>query len=70
VTVGVEADLTWVAESQALTVSLTVGIVLGTTVDDEVGSFVDERSTPRIGTGGGGVPEGIAEVDGSELIGI
>jgi len=68
--VGIEDCHGWVADGQRLTTSLTVGVVIGTTVDGEVGGLVDKRSSPGIGTSVVGVPEGTAEVDLSELVGI
>jgi len=68
--VGVEDGRVWVAHGQVPAASLTVSVVPGTTVGVEVGSLMDERSALGIGTVGGGSPEGTAEVDGSESIGI
>ena len=68
--VGVEDGRSWVLDGQVLAVRLAVSVVPGATVGVEVGSLVDERSALGIGTGGGGLPEGTAKVDGSELIGI
>ena len=68
--VGVEDSRSRVALSQGLAVILTVSVVFGTTIDSEVGSLVDKCPGLGIGTGGRGVPEGTAQVDGSEIIGI
>jgi len=70
VAVGVEDGRIWVADGQGLAVVLTVSVVFGTTVDGEVRSLVDKRPGLGIGTGFRSVPEGTAEVDASEIIGI
>ena len=70
VTISVEDGPVWVAVRQVLTFGTAVSVVLGSTVDDEVRGFVDERSSLGIGTGGGGLPEGAAEVDLPKLVGI
>lgn len=70
VTIGVEDGPTWVTFRQALTICTTVCIVLGATVEGEVGRLMDKRSSLGIGTGVGGLPEGAAEVDLSEFFGI
>ena len=70
VTIGVEDDLVWVTVRQILTILVTVGVVLGPTVDGEVGRFVDKRSRLGIGTVGGGVPKCAAEVNRSILVRI
>ena len=69
-TIGVEDGLNWVAVRQVLTTGMTVGVVLCATVDSKVGRLVDERSSLGIGTSGGGLPEGTAEVDLPEIFGI
>ena len=68
--VGVADRLVYVIDSQLLTISLTILVVLGAAVHLEVGSFMDKRSGLGIGTGIGGAPEAIAEVDRSESGGI
>ena len=68
--VGIEDGLRWIADGQLLSISLTVNVVLGTTVDGEVGTLVDKRSALGIGTGSGSVPVGTAEVDRSVTVGI
>lgn len=68
--VGVEDGLGWVGPSQVLGRTLTINVVTGATIDGEVGRLVNERSRPRVGTSVGGIPEGSAEVDQSELVGI
>ena len=68
--VGVEDGQSRVIDGQVFAGSLAVSVVLGTAVNGEVGSLVDKRPSLGIGAGGGGVPEGTAEVDGSELVGI
>ena len=69
-TISVVDGLIWVGLSQLLTNNLTVNVVFGATVVDEVGSLVDERSALGIGTAGGGAPEGTTKVDDSKFIGI
>ena len=69
-TVGVVDRLGYVTDSQVLTRSLTILVVLGATIDVEVGRFMYKRSGLGIGTGVGGAPEGAAEVDLSESVGI
>ena len=68
--VGIENSLRWVADCQVLGLGLTVNVVAGSTVDGEVGSLVNQRSGPRIGTNVVCVPETTTEVDNSEFIGI
>ena len=68
--VGVEDGLARVANSQALGSGLAVNVVVGTTVDGEVGRLVDQSSGPGISTGVGGAPEGTAKVDRSEFVGV
>ena len=70
VTVGVGDGLRRVADSQVLARSLTVNMIVGATVDGEVGGLVDKRSSLGIGTDGGGVPETTAQIDRSERVGI
>jgi len=70
VTVGVVDGLSYITDSQVLTVSLTVLVVLVATVDVEVRGFMDKSPGLGIGTGVGGAPEGTTEVDLSELVGI
>ena len=67
--VGVEDGLIRVADSQVLGTGLTIHVVVGATVDGEVGRLVDQRSGLGIGAGIGGTPEGTAEVDPSEFVG-
>ena len=67
--VGVEDGLIWVADSQVLGTGLTVNVVVGTTVDGEVGRLVDQCSGLGVGTGVWGAPEGTAEVNPSEFVG-
>jgi len=45
-------------------------MVAGATVEGEVGSLVNQRSGPGIGTDVACVPEGTAEVDNSKIVGI
>lgn len=68
--VGVEDGLRWAGFGQVLRGGLAVNVVLSATVDGEVRSLVDERSGPGVSTGVGGTPEGTAEVDGPECVGI
>jgi len=70
VIIGVHDGLSWVRPSQILGFGLTVNVVLGATVDGEVGGLVDERPSLGVGTGGWGLPEGRTEPDLSELVGI
>ena len=48
----------------------TRSVVLGTTVDGEVGTLMDKRSALGICTSSGSVPVGTAEVDRSVTVGI
>ena len=68
--VSVVDSLRWIADGQALAGRLTISMIAGTTVGGEVGGLVDERSGLGIGTSVRGVPEGTAQVDLSELVGI
>ena len=68
--VGIEDGLRWIADGQLLSISLTVSVVLGTTVDGEGRTRVDKRSGLGIGTGGGSIPVGRADVDRSVSVGI
>ena len=68
-TVGVVDRHRRVTDSQALAGSLTISVIIGTTVDGEVGSLVDKRSGLGIGTGVGGIPKGTTEIDPSESVG-
>ena len=68
--VGIEDGLSRVTDGQVLAVGLTVSVILGTAIDGEVGSLMDNRPGPGIRTGVGGVPEAVAEVDGPECIGV
>ena len=70
VIVGVEDGLSLIAEGQILGFTLAVNVVMSSAVDGEVGRLVDKRSGLGIGTDGGGLPEGTAEVDLSKLRGI
>jgi len=65
VAVGVVDGKSWFVVGQLLTFSLTGSIVLSTSGAGELGSRMDKRPGLGIGTGGGDVPEGTAEVDGS-----
>jgi len=49
---------------------MTVNVVAGSTVEGEVGSLMNQRSSPGIGTNVACVPEATAEVDNSEIVGI
>ena len=69
-TVGIEDGLAWIVDGQLLRCILTGSVVLGPTVLGEAGRLVDKRSGLRVGTVEGSVPEGTAEVDLSELVGI
>jgi len=69
VTVGVEDGLSWLGVRQVLASLLAVSVVLGTTVGGEMGGLVDKRPGLGIGTSGGCVPEGTAEVNRSKLVG-
>ena len=70
VIIGVRAGRSRVGTSQILGRARTVDVVLGTTVDGEMGGLVDERSSIGVVTGGWGGPEGTAEVDHPVLVGI
>ena len=65
VVVGVVDGRSWVVASQVLTITLAESIVVGTTVDGKVGNQMDKRPGLGIRTGGGSIPEGTAQVDGS-----
>lgn len=69
-TVGIGDGQIRIDPSQLLTSSLTVDVVFSATIIGEVGSLMDKRSTLGIGPGSSGAPEGTAEVDGSEFVGI
>lgn len=60
----------WIVDGQVPGVNPAVNVIIGATVDEEVGRFVDERSGFGIGTCVRGTPEHTAEVDHSELVGI
>ena len=68
--VGVEDGLGWVGYGQFHRIILAVNIVISVTVDGEMGRLVDKCSSLGIGTGDGSPPEGTAEIDRSELVGI
>ena len=68
--VGVEDGLGWGGYGHIHRIIVAVSVVIGATVDGEMGRLVDKRSSLGIGTGGWGPPEGTAEVDRSELVGI
>jgi len=68
--VGVVDGPERVADSQVLAGSLTISPIIGATVDGEVGGLVNESSSLGVGTKVWSVPEGTAEVDLSELVGI
>ena len=68
--IGVHDGLGWVSLSQILGSNWTVDVVLGAAVDGEVGGLVDERSGIGVVTGDRGGPEGTAEVDLPEYVGI
>jgi len=70
VIIGIHDGLTWVGPSQILRRTWTVDVVLGATVGGEVGGLMDERSSIGVVTGGWGGPEGTAEVDLPELVGV
>jgi len=70
VTVGVVDGLSYVTDSQVLTCGLAILVVLVTTVYIEVGRLVDKRSGLGIGTCVWSAPEGTAQVDPSEMVGI
>ena len=70
VIIGIHNGLTWVGPSQILRRTWTVDVVLGATVGGEVGGLMDERSSIGVITGGWGGPEGAAEVDLPELVGV
>ena len=72
VVIGAHDGQAWVSQSQTFCITLTVdaGVVIGATVDNEVGRLVDECSSLGVGTGGWGPPEATAEVDPPELVGI
>lgn len=69
VVVGVEDGLIRAADSRILSTGLTVDVVVGSTIDGEVGRLVDQRSSLGIGAGVGGAPESAAEVNPSEFFG-
>jgi len=64
--VGVGDGLRRFVDSQGPAARLTVNIILGATVDGEVGGLVDKCSGLGIGTDGGGGPESTAQIDLSE----
>ena len=70
VTVGVVDGLGRVANSQTLTGGLTISPVIGTTVNSEVGGLMNKSSGLGVGTNVWSVPEGTAQVNLSELVGI
>lgn len=67
---GVHDGPSWVGPGQILGISYTIDVILGATVDSEVGRLVNERSSLGVITGGSESPEGRAEVDPSELAGV
>ena len=69
-TVGVVDGPIRVVIGQGLAGSLTVSPIIGTTVDGEVGGLVDKSSSLGVSANVGSVPEGTAQVDLSELVGI
>jgi len=69
VTVSVEDGLSYVVDCQALGFTLTVRVVFGAAVGPEMGRLVNERSSPGICPGIGGVLESRAEVNFSEISG-
>lgn len=68
--IGVGDGLGRVVLSQLHTIFLSVSVVLGPTVNSEVGRLVDKRPGLGIGTGERGLPEGTTEVNRSEIFGI
>ena len=64
--VSVHDSLAGVALGQALGAGLAVDVVLSASVVGEVCALVDKSSTLGVGTGGGSIPEGTAEVDMTE----
>ena len=68
--VGVVDGLRRVVCGQLFGVILTVNVVEGGTVVGEVGRLMDERSGPGVGTSVRDVPEGTAEADNSEFVGV
>ena len=70
VVIGVHDGPSWVTISQIHGTRPTVDVVLGATVDGEVGRLMDERSRLGVTTSAPGVPEGTTEVDLSKLVGI
>jgi len=69
-TVSVGGGLIRIKLSQLLASSPTVDVVFGVAVVGEMGSLMDKCSALAVSAGGGRTPEGIAEVNDSELIGI
>ena len=57
-------------DSQGLAGRLTIGPIIGTAVDGEVGGLVNESSGLGVGAEVRSVPEGTAQVDLAELVGI
>jgi len=70
VIVGAEDGPGWISVGQFLRDSLAVSVVPGATVDGKMGRLVDKRSSLGIGTDVRSPPEGTAEEDHSELVGI
>ena len=67
--VGIEDGLRWIDYGQLLRIRLAVNVVIGATIDGEMGRLVDKCSSPGICTGVGSVPEGWADVDRSKYVG-
>jgi len=70
VTVSVVDGPIWVADSQVSGVTATVCIVIVGTVEGELGRLMNQRPGPGISTNVVGFPEGGAEIDNSEFLGI
>jgi hypothetical protein len=70
VTIGVEDSPIWILDSHLLASRLTVSIIVGAAVVNEVRRLVDKRPGHGIGTYPGGSPEATAEVDLSGVVGI
>ena len=70
-TVGVLGGQIWVANGKLLGVDLNVSVLVGgVTIDYEMGRLMDERSGSGIDTSVEDIPEGAAEVDNFEFVGI
>jgi len=70
VIIGVVDRQIQVFGGQALGFILTVNVVAGATVVGEVGRLLDKCASPGVGIGLRDVPEGTAEVDNAEGVGI